>query len=121
MFQSILSNLAIILLGHLLMSTLMNYRKCLSKSLVFICIVLLFSGVIITMFYLPIQFGEYRFDLRLIPLIFLALFRGWKATLPILDHCFHLAFIHGRKWCGPWHYIWDDHPNLICFGILQFK
>lgn len=84
MFQSILSNLAIILLGHLLMSTLMNYRKCLSKSLVFICIVLLFSGVIITMFYLPIQFGEYRFDLRLIPLIFLALFRGWKATLPIL-------------------------------------
>ncbi|PWA04811.1 hypothetical protein DCC39_18640 [Pueribacillus theae] len=84
MFQSILSNLAILLLGHLLMSTLMQYRERLSKSLVFICIVLLFSGVIITMFYLPIQFGEYRLDLRLIPLIFLSLLRGWKITLPIL-------------------------------------
>lgn len=84
MFQSILSNLAIILLGHLLMNTLISYKERLSKALLNICIVLLFSGVIITMLYLPISFGEYWLDLRLLPLIFLALFRGWKITLPIL-------------------------------------
>lgn len=84
MYQSILSNLAVILLGHLLMNTLINYQNRLPNNLVNPLIVLLFSGVIITMFYLPISFGEYRLDLRLIPLIFLALFRGWKITLSIL-------------------------------------
>lgn len=84
MFQSILSNLGVILFGHLLMSTLMNYRERFSKKLVFISIVILFSGVIITIFYLPIQFGGYRLDLRLIPLILLAFFRGWKITIPVL-------------------------------------
>src|SRR5690625_6224545 len=82
MFQSILSNLAIILFGHLLMTSLISYRKHIPRRLLQILIVLLYSGTIVTMFYLPIQFGEYRLDLRLIPLIFLALFRGWKVTIP---------------------------------------
>ncbi len=84
MFQSILSNLAIILLGHLLMSTLITYRERFSKHLLYICTVVLFSTVSITMLYLPISFGDYRLDLSLIPLIFLALFRGWKITVPVL-------------------------------------
>ncbi|WP_431028744.1 diguanylate cyclase [Lysinibacillus sp. LZ02] len=84
MVQSILSNLAIILLGHLFMSMLMNQRNRLSKRILSICIVLLFSTVIISMFYLPIEIDGYKFDLRLIPLIFLAIFRGWKITLSTL-------------------------------------
>lgn len=84
MIQSILSNLAIILLGHLVMSILMEKRKYLSDRLLSICIVTLFSGVIITMFYLPINIDGYKFDLRIIPLIFLAMFRGWKITIATL-------------------------------------
>lgn len=84
MVQSILSNLAVILLGHLLMSGLVDYQRRLSKSLFNILIVVIFSSVIIALFYLPITYGEYRLDLRLIPLFFLAIFRGWKITLPVL-------------------------------------
>ena len=84
MIQSILSNLAIILLGHLLMSMLMSQKKRLSENVLSICIVLLFSIVIISMFYLPIEIDGYNFDLRLIPLIFLAIFRRWKITLSTL-------------------------------------
>lgn len=87
MIQSILSNLAIILLGHLLMSTLVDYKKKISDKVFPIIVVLLFSGVIISLFYLPISFGEYeeyRLDLRMIPLVFLAFFRGWRITLSVL-------------------------------------
>lgn len=85
MVQSILSNLAIILLGHLLMSTLMNYRGRFTKVTLNCSIVLLFSTVVIAMFYLPIRFdANYQVDLRLIPLLLLAIFRGWKITLPVL-------------------------------------
>ncbi|MFF5995807.1 diguanylate cyclase [Lysinibacillus sp. KU-BSD001] len=84
MVQSILSNLAIILLGHLFMSMLLSQSNRLSKQVLSICIVLLFSTVIISMFYLPIEIDGYKFDLRLIPLIFLAIFRGWKITLSTL-------------------------------------
>ena len=82
--QSILSNLAIILLGHLFMSMLMSQKNRLSEKFFSICVVLLFSIVIISMFYLPIEIDGYNFDLRLIPLIFLAIFRGWKITLSTL-------------------------------------
>ena len=84
MIQSILSNLAIILLGHLLMGVLVNQKKRLSNIVYSVLIVLLFSTVIISMFYLPIEMDGYKFDLRLIPLIFLAMFRGWRITLVIL-------------------------------------
>ena len=84
MIQSILSNLAIILLGHLLLSMFLNYRNRFSEKFVSVYIVLLFSTVIISMFYLPIEIDGYNFDLRLIPLIFLAIFRGWKITLSTL-------------------------------------
>lgn len=84
MIQSILSNLAIILLGHLFMGVLVNQKSRLSEKVFPFLIVLLFSTVIICMFYLPINIDGYKFDLRLIPLIFLAMFRGWKITIATL-------------------------------------
>lgn len=66
------------------MSMLISQKKRMSNRFFSIIIVLLFSGVIISMFYLPIQIDGYNFDLRLIPLIFLAVFRGWKVTLATL-------------------------------------
>lgn len=84
MIQSILSNLAVILLSHLVVTTLISYKERFSKYILRIIIVLVMSLTIISMFYLPIQLGEYRFDLRLIPFIMLALFGGWRFTLPVL-------------------------------------
>lgn len=84
MIQSILSNLAIILLGHLFMSMLVSQKSRLSKNIFNTLVVLLFSTVIICMFYLPINIDGFKFDLRLIPLIFLAMFRGWGITLATL-------------------------------------
>lgn len=84
MIQSILSNLAIILLGHLFMSMLVSQKSRLSKNIFNTLVVLLFSTVIISMFYLPIEIDGYKFDLRLIPLVFLAMFRGWGITLATL-------------------------------------
>ncbi|PIC65172.1 hypothetical protein CSV79_02590 [Sporosarcina sp. P13] len=84
MIQSILSNLAVILISHLAVTTLINYRERFSKLLLQISIVLLMSITIISMFYLPIVFDDYRFDLRLIPLMMLAIFCGWRTTLSTL-------------------------------------
>ncbi|WP_374723352.1 GGDEF domain-containing protein [Calidifontibacillus erzurumensis] len=84
MGQSILSNLGVILLGHFAMSVLMNHREKIPKNILFFCIVVLFSSVIILLFYLPVQFGEFTFDLRLVPLFMLAIFQCWEKTLIIL-------------------------------------
>ncbi|MGN7476377.1 diguanylate cyclase [Solibacillus silvestris] len=84
MIQSILSNLAIILVGHLLMNMLVNQKNRFSGKFFSLCVVLLFSTVIIILFYLPIEIDGYKFDLRLIPLIFLVIFRGWKTALATL-------------------------------------
>lgn len=84
MLQSILSNLAIILLMHLIIHSLKNYRKRLPKKLYTLLLVLTVSASVISMFYLPIEFEGYRVDLRMIPLVFLAYFSNWKLTLPIL-------------------------------------
>ncbi len=84
MMQSILSNLAVILLSHLVVTTFIVYRERFSKFIIQFTIICFMSLTIISMFYLPIQFGDYRFDLRLIPLLMLALFSGWRITLPVL-------------------------------------
>lgn len=85
MIQSILSNLAIIFLMHIIMGTIMNYKERLNKIVFFLSVGFLFSSAVISMFFLPIEFGEYKLDLRLIPLIFLALFRGSKLTISVLS------------------------------------
>lgn len=121
MFQSILSNLAIILLGHLLMSTLMNYRERFPEKLLYMCIVILFSGVIITMFYLPIQFGGYRLDLRLIPLLLLAVFRGWRITLPVLFVVSTWRYLMGGDGAVPGTIFGMILPTLFTLAYYKFK
>lgn len=121
MFQSILSNLAIILFGHLLMTSLISYRKHIPRRLLQILIVLLYSGTIVTMFYLPIQFGEYRLDLRLIPLIFLALFRGWKVTIPTLMIVSVWRLIMGEAGAVPGVVFGMVLPTLFCLVLYNAK
>lgn len=84
MIQSILSNVAVILLSHLAVTTLVSYRERFSRPTLQLSIIFLMSVTIISMFYLPIFFGEYRFDLRLIPLIMLAMFSRRHITLSTL-------------------------------------
>lgn len=85
MFQSILSNIAIILLMHLTMTFISDnhkkiplfFRKVITVSLVSCCTIILF--------YLPIRLNENFFvDMRFIPLIFLAYFQGWIAIPALL-------------------------------------
>ena len=84
MIQSILSNLAVILMSHLAVTTLLAYRERFSQHLLNMYIVIIMSFTVISMFYLPIQFGEFRFDLRLIPLIMLAIFAKGRITISVL-------------------------------------
>jgi diguanylate cyclase (GGDEF)-like protein len=46
--------------------------------------VVLYSSVIILLFYVPIQIGDFRFDLRVVVLLFLAITYGWRVTVPVL-------------------------------------
>ncbi|MFD2372138.1 GGDEF domain-containing protein [Brevibacillus sp. GCM10020057] len=82
--QSILSNVAIIFFMHACLVELVKNEGKLSPSFVRIGRILVVSLAVISMFYLPIQYGEYRFDLRLIPLVVMAVLLGWKAVIPTL-------------------------------------
>lgn len=84
MFQSILSNLAIILLLHLTMSVVLDYRKKLSPFFFNLFIIILISSSVISIFYLPIRLGNYWVDMRFIPLIFAAYIHGWRVAVPSL-------------------------------------
>ncbi len=83
MLQSILSNLAIILLLHLTMSIVFYFSK-IPPRVRSIIVIILMSLSVISMFYLPIRFDNYYVDLRLIPLVFVAYFQGWKVAIPTL-------------------------------------
>lgn len=86
MVQSVLSNLGILLLMHLLINTIyhLNQQKKLHFRIVpFLHISIVFATVI-SMFYFPVQIEGHLFDLRIIPLIFLSLFHGWKYTIPTI-------------------------------------
>ena len=120
MIQSILSNLAVILFMHLLMTVLVGNRKRLPKQLFSIFIVLLFSGAVISMFYLPIEFGGgYRVDLRLIPLIFLAYLRGWKVTLPVLVIVTVWRFFAGGVGAIPGIFFGMVGPTLFTLALYK--
>lgn len=84
MIQSVLSNMAVILLSHLLVTTIVNYRDRFTKVAFQISVIVILSATIISIFYLPIYIGDYRFDLRLIPLIMLAFFNGSRVIFPII-------------------------------------
>lgn len=84
MLQSILSNVAIILLLHLTMTVVMNFKEKFSPLYINVLMILLISASVISMFYLPIRFNGYWVDMRFIPLIFAAYLQGWKPTIPSL-------------------------------------
>ncbi|WP_216828522.1 GGDEF domain-containing protein [Alkalihalobacterium elongatum] len=119
MHQSILSNLAIVLLMHLMMSTIMNYRDRLNKRLVSVSIIVIFSGAVISMFYLPIEFGEYKLDLRLIPLVFLALLKGWKTTIPVLIIVSAWRFFMGGDGAVPGIVFGMVGPTLLALAFFN--
>ncbi len=121
MIQSILSNLAIILLGHLCMVMLVNQKRRVSNTFFSVCVVLLFSAVIISMFYLPINIDGFNFDLRLIPLIFLAIFRGWKITLSTLIIVCTWRYFMGGVGAMPGIIAGMAGPTLFVFLFYAFK
>lgn len=84
MLQSILSNLAIILLMHLFMSMFLNLRKEVPTRIIDVSITLIVSLAVIAIFYLPINFDGYMLDMRFIPLVFLSYIWGWKRAIPAL-------------------------------------
>lgn len=69
--QSSLSNIAIIFLMHLCIDIFLK-RSNLAEKQLWLGMVSFVSAAVIIMFYLPIKFGGFQFDLRLIPLVFLA-------------------------------------------------
>ncbi|MBT2758389.1 diguanylate cyclase [Mesobacillus foraminis] len=86
MVQAILSNLGILLLMHLMINTCLylNQTKKIHDTLIPIIHIAIVTGTVITMFYFPINYQGLNFDFRLVPLIFLALFHGWKYTIPVV-------------------------------------
>ncbi|MED1951369.1 diguanylate cyclase [Brevibacillus centrosporus] len=82
--QSTLSNIAIIFFMHLCMVEILNNENRLTPSFAQTGRILIMSSAVISMFYLPIQYGEYRFDLRLIPLVFFSVRWGWELAIPTL-------------------------------------
>lgn len=82
--QSILSNVAIILLMHLTMTFILTLKNKVRPIFVKSLIVLLVSSSVIAMFYLPIRFGDYWVDMRFIPLVFLTYIQGGKVGIPSL-------------------------------------
>jgi diguanylate cyclase len=61
-----------------------HYKPCIPKRAGEFLIIFFGIAATISMFYLPIRFEEYFLDLRLIPLLFLAIMRGWNTALPVL-------------------------------------
>lgn len=88
MIESLLANLAIILLMHISMGVLLSqalqYPSFFIRKLENFVPVIIISGAIVCLFYLPIGLNGFRFDLATIPLLFAAAFHGWKVSLPIL-------------------------------------
>ncbi|WP_100334182.1 GGDEF domain-containing protein [Bacillus alkalisoli] len=83
--QSILTNIAIIFVMHLFINLLIVNRENLTRPILFpVGIISITSLAVISIMYFPIHFGEFRFDLRLIPLVILGFKWGWKYAIPTL-------------------------------------
>ncbi|WP_083849086.1 GGDEF domain-containing protein [Bacillus timonensis] len=82
--QSTLSNIAIILFMYLCISILVSNRKMINKYLFSASVLIITSASVVTLFYLPIRYGDYQFDLRLVPLVIFSLLLGWKHAIPAL-------------------------------------
>ncbi|MCL6587433.1 GGDEF domain-containing protein [Anoxybacillus sp. J5B_2022] len=87
MVQSVLSNICILLLVHLCIQTIYFRRSdwaFLTPKRVKWLHILFVSFGTVAMFYTPIFLGDYRFDLRTIPVAFLALLQGPSYAIPAL-------------------------------------
>ncbi|MCC3356953.1 GGDEF domain-containing protein [Bacillus sp. REN16] len=82
--QPTLSNIAIILFMYLCMSSLVSNRKSINKYLFSMSVLIVTSACVIFLFYLPIRYEGYLFDLRLVPLVVFSLLLGWKHAIPAL-------------------------------------
>ncbi|WP_409273597.1 diguanylate cyclase [Neobacillus sp. SCS-31] len=84
--QSFLSNLGILLLMHLCINTayhLSEEKKIRAAWLPAIHIFIV-ALTVISMFHFPFMSGGHRVDLRMIPIILLGFFHGWKYVLPVV-------------------------------------
>lgn len=116
MIQSILSNLAIILLMHLIMTFIMDHQRNTSRHFRSIITVLLISACTVSLFYLPIHLNENFFvDMRLIPLTFLAYLHGWLA-LPALLIASTWRFFMGGDGMAPGIIFGMVLPTLIALA-----
>lgn len=84
MVQSFLSNLAVILLLHLVMVIFNVSKNPFVKKIFPLGIIIILSAATISISYLTIFSGEYYLDLKAVPLITLAYMRGWKPIIPVL-------------------------------------
>lgn len=83
MIQSILSNIAILLFMHLCIQSLYFHReRFFSQKIIPVLHVLFTASSIIFMYYMPIFIGEYRFDLRAIPMTFITFLHGPLYAIP---------------------------------------
>lgn len=82
--QPTLSNIAVILFMYLCISNLVSNRKLINKYLFSASVLVITTASVIILFYLPIRYGGYHFDLRLVPLVIFALLLGWKHAIPTL-------------------------------------
>lgn len=85
MIQSVLSNIAVILLMHLTMTIIWDYQKKIPPFYRKVISIFLNSTCVIVLFYLPIHLNEnYFVDMRFVPLAFLAYLQGWIAIPALL-------------------------------------
>ncbi|THE10598.1 GGDEF domain-containing protein [Bacillus timonensis] len=82
--QPTLSNIAVILFMYLCISILVTNRKSINKYLFSAGVLILISACVISLFYLPVRFEDYKFDLRLVPLVIFSILFGWKHAIPAL-------------------------------------
>jgi diguanylate cyclase len=84
--QSVLANLGVLLLMHLIINTIYHFQqqRKIPHTLVAIFHILIVSAATMAMFHFPIQIENHLFDLRLLPIIFIAYFHGWRYSLPVV-------------------------------------
>lgn len=109
MVQSVLANLGVLLLMHLMINTIYHFQqqRIISHTFLAIFHVLIVTAATIAMFHFPIQTESHLFDLRLIPIIFIAYFHGWKYSLPVVILASLYQYISG-----------EELGQEIIFGIM---
>lgn len=117
MIQSILSNVAIILLMHLTMTMILNLQKKIRPGVITAMKIMLISGSVICMFYLPIRLGDFWVDMRFIPLIFLAYIQGPKVALPSLFIASLYRFFMGGEGMVPGIIFGMVGPTLLALAF----